>query len=319
MKQSFRFIHPDGSIGYAFSCGKVETNAVGRVVRFYGISKDISKYKQAEAALRESESRFRAMADTAPVMIWMAGCDRLFNYFNATWLGFTGRTLEQEIGNGWIEGIHPDRRQRCVETYLDAFDARQAFLMEYRLQNRYGEYRWILDKGTPRFDVDGSFAGYIGSCIDITERKQAEEKIAQQAVLLDVATDAILLRSLSGTILYCNQSAEKMYGWTAEEVLGKDANEILYKEITQQLTEAIQEVTQSGSWQGELPKVTKQGREITVASRWTLVCDEAGNPKSILSVDTDITDKKQLESQFLRAQRLESLGTLASGIAHDFK
>ncbi len=313
----FRFIHPDGSIGYAFSCGKVETNAVGRVVRFYGISKDTSKYKQALSALRESESRFRAMADTAPVMIWMAGCDRLFNYFNATWLGFTGRTLEQEIGNGWIEGIHPDEGERCVEIYLDAFDARQAFLMEYRLQNRYGEYRWILDKGTPRFDVNGSFAGYIGSCIDITERKQAEEKIAQQAVLLDVATDAILLRSLSGAILYCNQSAEKMYGWTTQEVLGKDANEILYKEITQQLTEAIQEVTQSGSWQGELQKVTKQGREITVASRWTLVCDEAGNPKSILSVDTDITDKKQLESQFLRAQRLESLGTLASGIAHD--
>jgi PAS domain S-box-containing protein len=257
------------------------------------------------------------MADTAPVLIWMAGCDKLCNYFNAVWLEFTGRTLEQEIGNGWVEGVHPDERERCVEIYLNAFDAHQAFSMECRLQDRNGEYRWILDKGSPRFNSDGSFAGYIGSCIDITERKQAEEKIAQQAVLLDVATDAILLRSLSGTILYCNKSAEKMYGWTAQEALGKDANELLYQEITQELTEALQEVTRSGSWKGELKKVTKEDGEITVASRWTLIRDEAGKPKSILSVDTDITEKKQLEAQFLRAQRLESLGTLASGIAHD--
>jgi PAS domain S-box-containing protein len=313
----FRFIRSDGSIGYAFSCGKIEQDTKGNIVRFYGISKDISKYKQAESALRESEARFRTMADTAPVMIWMARCDKLCNYFNAVWLEFTGRSLEEEIGNGWAEGVHPDDRDRCVEIYDKAFDAREAFSMEYRLQNKDGEYRWILDKGTPRFNSDGNFEGYIGSCLDITERKQAEKKIAEQAVLLDVATDAILLRDLEGTILYCNQSAEKMYGWTAEEFLGKSANEVLFKEYTQELAEAMLEVTQNGAWQGELEKVTKQGKDITVASRWTLVRDEAGNPKSILTVDTDITEKKQLESQFFRAQRLESLGTLASGIAHD--
>ncbi|AFY56369.1 PAS domain S-box [Rivularia sp. PCC 7116] len=313
----FRFICSDGSIGYAFSCGKVEKDEKGNIVRFYGISKDVTEYKQAEAALRESEERFRIMADTAPVMIWMSGCDKLYHYFNAKWLEFTGKTLEHELGNGWTQGVHPDDRQRCIEIYVNSFDARQAFSMEYRLQNKHGEYRWVLDKGTPRFDADENFVGYIGSCIDITERKQAEEKIAQQAVLLDVATDAILLRSVAGEILYCNQSAERMYGWTADEAVGKKADELLYKEVTQELTEALQEVGRSGSWQGELHKITKQGREITVASRWTLVSDEAGNPKSILTVDTDITEKKLLESQFLRAQRLESLGTLASGIAHD--
>ncbi len=312
----FRFLHTDGTIGYAFSCGKVERNAIGKIVRFYGISKDISKYKQALSALQESEERFRMMADTAPVLIWMAGCDKLCNYFNAVWLEFTGRTLEQEIGNGWVEGVHPDDREECVKVYLNAFDARQAFSMEYRLQNWNGEYRWILDKGTPRFSSDGSFVGYIGSCIDITERKQAEEKIIQQAELLDVATDAILLRSLSGIILYCNQSVERMYGWTAEEAIGKSVNELLYKDFSEELQEAHHKALQNGSWEGELRKVTKQGKEIIVASRWTLIRDRAG-PKSILSVDTDITQKKQLESQFLRVQRLESLGTLASGIAHD--
>ncbi|MCJ8280071.1 MAG: PAS domain S-box protein, partial [Rivularia sp. ALOHA_DT_140] len=259
----FRFIRSDGSIGYAFSCGKIERNAKGKIVRFYGISKDISQYKQVESALRESEQRFRTMADTAPVMIWMAGCDKLCNYFNAVWLEFTGRSLKEEIGHGWAKGVHPDDRDECVEIYFKAFDAHQAFSMEYRLQNRNGEYRWILDKGTPRFNSDGSFEGYIGSCIDITERKQAEEKIAEQATLLDVATDAILLRDLEGKILYCNQSAERIFGWTAEEALGKVANELLYKEFTQELRDALQEVMQSGSWQGELQKVTKQGRDIT--------------------------------------------------------
>ena len=136
-------------------------------------------------------------------------------------------------------------------------------------------------------------------------------------MLLDVATDAILLINLEGTILYCNQSAERIFGWTGQEAIGKDAKELLYKEFTQELAEALQQVIQNGSWKGELEKVTKQGRDITVASRWTLVRDEAGNPKSILTVDTDITEKKLLENQFFRTQRLESLGTLASGIAHD--
>ena len=313
----FRFIRSDGSIGYAFSRGKIERDTKGNIVRFYGISKDVSQYKQVESALRESEQRFRKMADTAPVMIWMAGYDKLCYYFNAVWLEFTGRSLDQEIDNGWTNGVHPDDRDRCVQIYEDSFDTHQAFSMEYRLQDKNGDYRWILDKGTPRFNSDGNFEGYIGSCIDITERKQAEEKIAEQAVLLDVATDAILLRSLEGTILYCNQSAERMYGWTAQEAIGKAADKLLFKEITPELMEAMQEVKRSGSWQGELKKVTKQGRDITVASRWTLVSDEAGNPKSILTVDTDITENKLLESQFLRIQRLESLGTLASGIAHD--
>jgi len=313
----FRFIRSDGSIGYAFSCGKIERDAQGNIIRFYGISKDVSEYKQVESALRESEQRFRIMADTSPVMIWMAGCDKLRNYFNAVWLEFTGRSLEQEIDNGWAEGVHPNDRIRCVEIYHNSFNAHQAFSMEYRLQDKNGDYRWILDKGSPRFNASGNFEGYIGSCIDITERKQAEEKIAEQAVLLDVATDAILLRDLEGTILYCNQSAERIFGWTGQEAIGKPANELLYKEFTQELAEALQQVIQNGSWQGELEKVTKQGRDITVASRWTLVRDEAGNPKSILTVDTDITENKLLESQFLRVQRLESLGTLASGIAHD--
>jgi PAS domain S-box-containing protein len=135
------------------------------------------EHKQALAELRESEARFRNMADTAPVLIWMSGTDKLCTYLNKPWLDFTGRTMEQEFGNGWAEGVHPDDFQRCWDTYVTAFDARQAFKRDYRLRRFDGEYRWIFDTGIPRFTSDGSFLGYIGSCIDISDRVSAEEEI----------------------------------------------------------------------------------------------------------------------------------------------
>ncbi|MFE1748895.1 PAS domain S-box protein [Coleofasciculus sp. H7-2] len=141
--------------------------------------RNISDRKSAEAALRESEERFRQMADTAPVLIWMSGLDKLCYYFNKPWLNFTGRTTEQEMGNGWAQGVHPDDFQFCLDTYVNAFDARQDFKMEYRLRRFDGEYRWLLDMGIPRFTPDDSFLGYIGSCIDISDRKEAEASIRQ--------------------------------------------------------------------------------------------------------------------------------------------
>jgi two-component system, cell cycle sensor histidine kinase and response regulator CckA len=150
------------------------------------------------------------------------------------------------------------------------------------------------------------------------ERLDTEQKNREQAALLDVTTDAILVRDLENKIIFWNRSAQMLYGWKVEEALGKNVNQLLYVEPTRiHLEQILQDVLQSGSWQGELRKVDKSGKEIIVESRWTLVRDEKDQPKSILCVDTDITQKKQLETQFLRAQRMESIGTLASGIAHD--
>lgn len=152
---------------------------------------------------------------------------------------------------------------------------------------------------------------------ELAERKRAEQKIQQQAALLNVATDAILVRDWSNKILFWNKGAERLYGWTAEEALGKNALELLYKEALPQLQDIQNTVSECGSWQGELHQVTKDGKDIIVESRWTLVRDDQDKPKSILVVNTDITEKKQLEAQVLRTQRMESIGTLASGIAHD--
>ncbi|MGQ4649625.1 PAS domain S-box protein [Lyngbya aestuarii] len=126
-------------------------------------------------AVRESEQRFRTMADSAPVLLWMSGQDGLCTFFNQNWLIFTGRDLDQERGNGWSEGVHPEDLQQCMETHRTAFNTRKDFQMEYRRRRADGEYRWILDKGTPRFTPDGSFAGYIGCCIDISDRREIEQ------------------------------------------------------------------------------------------------------------------------------------------------
>jgi PAS domain S-box-containing protein len=161
-----------------------------------------------------------------------------------------------------------------------------------------------------------SAEGLVAYFKDITARKQAELKVREQAVLLDIASDAIAVRDLEHHILYWNQGAERLYGWTTAEAMGQNANQLL-NQPSAVSAQAKQVVITTGEWQGELQLTTKSGRAITVDSRWTLVRDNMGNPKFILVVNTDITEKKQLEAQFLRAQRLESIGTLSSGIAHD--
>jgi two-component system, LuxR family, sensor kinase FixL len=146
-----------------------------RAVPLYLVAVLIEQRKGVERSLRESEERFRSMANAAPALIWTSGIDGLCDFFNQGWLDFTGRPMQKELGDGWLEGVHPEDREQCREVYQSSFDARKPFEMEYRLRRHDGEYRSILDKGVPRYAQDGTFVGYIGSGIDITDRKRAEE------------------------------------------------------------------------------------------------------------------------------------------------
>ena len=142
----------------------------------------LDKSQERAAELRESEERFRIVADTAPVMIWMSGLDKLRTFFNKPWLEFAGHAMEQELGNGWVDGVHPEDLDRCLATYSSSFDAQRSFAVEYRLRRNDGEYRWVLDNGTPRYK-EGEFVGYIGSCIDITDAKRAQEQFVAREKL----------------------------------------------------------------------------------------------------------------------------------------
>src|SRR5438034_1129846 len=144
----------------------------------------------SDAGLRESEERFQIVADAAPVLIWMSGLDKLCTFFNKPWLEFTGRSLEQEMGNGWAESVHPDDLQKCLKNYVDAFDAREPFVMQYRLRRHDGEYRWISDNGVPRYDAQKNFAGYIGSCLDVTELISKEDALRDSKERIDLAAKA---------------------------------------------------------------------------------------------------------------------------------
>jgi PAS domain S-box-containing protein len=176
---NYRMLRPDGSVIWLEESGHAFFDGQGKMLKTIGIVADVTERKIAEEALRESEQRFGLVANSAPVMIWMSGVDKLCTFFNAVWLNFTGRSMEQELGEGWAHGVHTDDLERCIGIYSTAFDARVDFEVEYRLRRFDGEYRWIVDLGVPRFGADGTFCGYIGSCVDITDRKLAETSLLE--------------------------------------------------------------------------------------------------------------------------------------------
>jgi len=150
--------------------------ADGRPRRVLAVVQDLSELRQAQSALQATEKRFQLMADSAAVLVWMSGPDRQFTWFNRPWKEFTGRTMTQELGYGWMDGVHPNDLERCKATYAAAFAQRRPFTMEYRLRRYDDEWRWMLDNAVPLYGERGEFNGYIGSCIDISDRKRAEEQ-----------------------------------------------------------------------------------------------------------------------------------------------
>jgi PAS domain S-box-containing protein len=281
--------------------------------------RDVSEPRRAREVLRISEERFRLLAratndavwdwDLATQALWWnEGFEALFGYAR----GEVQPTLE-----GWSSRIHPDDREQILALVNRVVDSGgETWAGEYRFQRKDGSYAYVLDRGYVLRDTDGKAIRMIGGMSDLTARKEVELRLAQQAALLDGAHDAILVKDLDDRIVYWNKGAEATYGWTGPEALGRRAADLLGIEEASE-RQATASLLQQGQWEGELVHHRRDGKPRTMDVRWTLVRGAAGQGATVLAINADVTERKLLESQFLRAQRMESLGTLAGGIAHD--
>jgi PAS domain S-box-containing protein len=236
------------------------------------------------------------IAEAAPPMIWVSDANALRTYFNRSWLEFTGKTLEQELGNGWADGIHPDDRQRCLDTYRSAVSSRQPFKMEYRLRRSDGQFRWVLSQGEPLFRGEGVLEGYVGSCLDITEQRAAEETRSRLAAIVENSDDAIIAKDLNAIITSWNGSAERIFGYTENEVLGKPITIIIPPELRAEEENILRRLRSGERIEHfETVRVTKAGRRVLISLTVSPVKDSSGKIVGASKIARDVTRIRQIE------------------------
>jgi two-component system, LuxR family, sensor kinase FixL len=281
--------------------------------------------RQAYVTLRESERRFREMADSSPVMIWMTDTEKLCTYCNRGWLEFTGRSLEQELGNGWLEGVHPDDFGHCLDSYVSAFDKRVPFEMEYRLRRHDGAYRWVLDRGGPRHGPNGQFLGYIGSVIDLTERKQTQEALQRSEELyrevVESQTDLVCRYRADTTLTFVNRACCKYFGQESTELIGKKFLDLISPNVRAAVLRSIHLLSDDHKVRKIEHEVGLPGG-ITGWLQWTTYAILApdGTVAEFQAIGTDITDRKRAEEaqeSLAHASRLAVVGELTAMVAHE--
>ncbi len=290
----------------------------GELVRVLGIGRDISERKQAEEKLCESQAMLARAEQFSHIMVTLLGLDGRWLKVPPTLCDLLGYTESELLSRTLGDVTAPDDRERDWQQYQKLLHSDlKTFNSTKRYLRKNGQKVWVSVNCTLVTSADGKPVQFLVYLLDVTEKKQAEDKIREQAALLDQAQEAITVRDLEGCILYCNRGAERLYGWSAGEVIGHPSEEFSSKGQDAQLSPLPRHALKWGERSVEMNKVTKSGRKLVVISHWTLIRDEELRPKAFLVIDTDVTEQKKLEAHFLRAQRMESLGTLASGVAHD--
>jgi len=273
--------------------------------------------ENSTAALRDSERNYRELVETSNDLIWAADAQGRWTFVNrSAALKIYGYKPEEMLGRRIAAFAAPETEDDNVVAFEQIDKGQEHIQFDTVHQHKDGTEVYLSFSGLVQRDPQGRIENLTGIARDTTRRRQAEERLREQASLLDLASDAIFVRDLEDRVLFWNHGCERLFGWTRAEALGRQSTQLAFRDL-QAVGEAQQAVLAGGEWTGELRPVGKSGREILVSSRWTLVRDAEGRPKSMLCINTDITEKKQLEAQFLRVQRLEGIGTLASGIAHD--
>jgi PAS domain S-box-containing protein len=303
-ENEYRIMRADGSTRWIAGHGSVELDERGKPAFARGVSRDITKRKIAEEELLESEARFRTVADAAPVLIWMSGVDKLCNFFNKTWLEFTGRTIEQEMGNGWAEGVHSDDLQKCLKTYVEAFDTREPFVMQYRLRRHDGEYRWISDTGVPRYDAQKNFAGYIGSCVDVTDLLRKERALRESEERMSLVMDAANLG-----LWEWDPDEDELWGTkTRRALLGlpgpgkiklEDALSRVHADDRDRVRQALKDAVRTGeNYHFEYRVVLPDGSVRWTEHRGRCVSEAGGKSPVLRGVSIDVTARKQAQDLF---------------------
>jgi PAS domain S-box-containing protein len=268
----------------------------------------VEEQKQTEQAFRESEKRFRLMADTAPVLIWMSDTDKLCTYFNKPWLEFTGRSIELERGNGWADGIHPEDLRRCMDIYTQAFDRREEFRMEYRLRRHDAEYRWVLDIGVPRFSQDRSFIGYIGIVVDVTERKHAEEALRESDERFHLAAQAGKMFAYewdaATDVIVCSAESVQILGITeTDRFTGQQSLARVHSEDRERLVAAIPALSvEKPDLRISYRMIRPNGDVIWLERTSRAHFDEHGKMLRIVGMVTDITERRRVEEALERSE-----------------
>jgi PAS domain S-box-containing protein len=289
-------------------------DAEGKVIGLIGISRDITERKRARQQAAEALRFNQRLIENSPLAITTYRASGEGVTANAAAVRMLGAPDIDAVRGQNFRRIESWRRAGLLTVAEDALATGEPRETEIRTASSFGKDIWLHCRFVPFSYLGESYL--LGFFDDIRQRKLAEERMEEQAALLDKAQDAILVRDLEDRILYWNRSAERLYGWSAAEAIGQSVKELLYRDPTQFLI-ATAATREHGEWMGEIQQVTKTGHERIVEGRWTLVRDDTGRPRSILAINTDVTEKRKLEQQFLRAQRMESIGTLAGGIAHD--
>jgi PAS domain S-box-containing protein len=312
------YTSPTGVAAYYEYIFSPVIEADGTMLFVVGTTREVSERKQATTVLEESRRRLALATGSARIGIWDwdVSADKLV--WDAQMYNLYGVGVEDFGGalDAWRSGVHPEDRERCEAEHAAALNGVREFHTEFRIRWPDKQVRDIEAHGIVLRAADGTAVRMIGVNWDITERKIVDRRLLQQAELLDLAHDAIMVRDIEGRIQFWNRGAQAIYGWTSDEAIGKLASKLLFTD-SEKYDLAHQSIIETGGWSGEHYQIRKDGTQVIVASRWTLLSDQDGVPQCMLIINTDITEQKKMESQFLRAQRLESIGTLASGVAHD--
>jgi len=291
----------------------------GMLIGLVGVSRDVTDRRRDEEKLQEERNLLRTLIDMLPHSVYMKDASCRKTMANRVDVEIIGRSSEAEVlGKTDFDLFAPDVAAAFYRDDTSVIrNGTPVIDREEYYFDTLGKKRWLLTSKVPLRDAQGSVIGLVGVGREITPLKEREAKIREQAQLLDISSDAISVRDEHNCIRYWNKSAEKTYGWSPGEAIGKDEDALLHGRRPDEPKEALRVVMNKGVWVGDLHYITKDGRELTGETRWTLVREEGEGPYSILCVSTDVTERRAIQAQLLRAQRLESLGTLAGGIAHD--